>query len=108
MLFIGDCSVTSSSSFLALNDLIGCCNNGRNSAANFSMSVFSSRSYFVVGVFKHCFLIGVVSSFGDEVFSNLSNGFLSVIAVSSFELVCSLFSKHLIASSKISAFSIGG
>ena len=92
-----------------LNDLIGCCNNGLNSAANCTMSMFSSCSYLrvAVGVFKHCFLTGVVSSFGDEVFSNLSNGFLS-IATSSFELVCSLPSRHLIASSKISAFSIGG
>ena len=118
LLFFGEgydwpMQMASSYSFLMLNDLIGCCNNGLNSAGNCPMTVvFSSSPDFGV-VLKHCFLMGVVSNFSFPfgeglLFSSRSNGFLSLIVVSSSKLVWSLSSKHLIASSKISAFSIGG
>ena len=100
------------SSYFMLNDLIGCCNNGLNSAGNFPMTVVFSSGSEVEVVFKHCFRIGVVSSFsfpfGEGMFSSRSNGFLFGIAVSSLEHCSSFPSKHLMASSKISAFSIGG
>ena len=104
--------MASSYSVLRLKDLIGCWNSGLNSAGNCE---FSSGSHFVVTAFKQFVLIGVVSNlnfpFGDGVlFSSRSNGFRSLVFfLSSFaQAVCSLPSKHLIASSRMSAFSIGG